>query len=78
MLLAEEYDDLILNDKLQLGQFIHVDRLEVNAVAARGVSSSQETPVCGNARGFYPHGGANGTKREWNRQQLVPHNILDC
>ncbi|EFJ15892.1 hypothetical protein SELMODRAFT_117469 [Selaginella moellendorffii] len=26
--LAEEHDDLILSDKLQLGQFIHVDRLE--------------------------------------------------
>jgi len=26
--LAEEHDDLIFSDKLQLGQFIHVDRLE--------------------------------------------------
>ncbi|KAH9299968.1 hypothetical protein KI387_011551, partial [Taxus chinensis] len=26
--LAEEHDDLILSDKLQLGQFIHVDKLE--------------------------------------------------
>lgn len=26
--LAEEHDDLILSDKLQLGQFVHVDRLE--------------------------------------------------
>ncbi|KAJ7564768.1 hypothetical protein O6H91_02G032900 [Diphasiastrum complanatum] len=26
--LAEEHDELILSDKLQLGQFIHVDRLE--------------------------------------------------
>ena len=68
MLLVEEYDDLILNDKLQRGQFIHMDRLEVGVVAARGVSSSQETPVCGNARGFYPQGGANNTKWEWNRQ----------
>ncbi|CAN5965344.1 unnamed protein product, partial [Sphagnum jensenii] len=29
--LAEEHDDLILSDKLQLGQFIHVDRLEAGS-----------------------------------------------
>jgi hypothetical protein len=29
--LAEEHDDLILSDKLQLGQFIHVDRLETGS-----------------------------------------------
>ena len=29
--LAEEHDDLIMSDKLQLGQFIHVDRLEVGS-----------------------------------------------
>ncbi|CAM6075293.1 unnamed protein product [Sphagnum tenellum] len=29
--LAEEHEDLILSDKLQLGQFIHVDRLEAGS-----------------------------------------------
>lgn len=29
--LAEEHDDLILSDKLQLGQFIHIDRLEAGS-----------------------------------------------
>lgn len=29
--LGEEHDDLILSDKLQLGQFIHVDRLEAGS-----------------------------------------------
>lgn len=29
--LAEEHDDLILSDKLQLGQFIHVDKLEAGS-----------------------------------------------
>lgn len=29
--LGEEHDDLILSDKIQLGQFIHVDRLEAGS-----------------------------------------------
>ncbi|XP_057871048.2 uncharacterized protein LOC131077549 [Cryptomeria japonica] len=46
--LAEEHDDLILSDKLQLGQFIHVDKLEAGSPVPvlRGVRPVPGRHIC--------------------------------
>lgn len=69
--LPDEHDDLILSDKIQLGQFIHVDRLESGSPVPilRGVRpvpgrhpcvGSPEDIVATHSPGFLNNGSKNG------------------
>ncbi|GLU04908.1 hypothetical protein SLE2022_220360 [Rubroshorea leprosula] len=71
--LPDEQDDLILSDKIQLGQFIHVDRLESGSPVPilRGVRpvpgrhpcvGSPEDIVARDSPGFLNNGSNNGSK----------------
>lgn len=70
--LPDEHDDLILSDKIQLGQFIHVDRLESGSPVPilRGVRpipgrhpcvGSPEDIVATHSPGFLSNGSKNGS-----------------
>ncbi|GLT34891.1 hypothetical protein SLA2020_093810 [Shorea laevis] len=71
--LPDEQDDLILSDKIQLGQFIHVDRLQSGSPVPilRGVRpvpgrhpcvGSPEDIVATDSPGFLNNGSNNGSK----------------
>lgn len=85
--LPDEHDDLILSDKIQLGQFIHVERLEAASPVPilRGVRpvpgrhpcvGTPEDIVATKSLGFL-NGNANlspGSKSKSKSQSMVSHN----
>lgn len=80
--LPDEHDDLILSDKIQLGQFIHVERLEAASPVPilRGVRpvpgrhpcvGTPEDIVATNSLGFLNSNGLDSKKSETSKSKVL-------